>query len=67
MKRTAKINVCVLGAAFDINNRGVSALSSSLVRLITDAVPKRKQRLVNEDEARFYSNLLLSRLLGRNK
>jgi len=28
---------------------------------------KRKQRLVNEDEARFYSKLLLSRLLGRNK
>jgi glycosyltransferase involved in cell wall biosynthesis len=27
---------------------------------------KRKQRLVNEDEARFYSNLLLSRLVGRN-
>jgi len=39
MKRTAKINVCILGAAFDTNNRGVSALSSSLVRLITDAVP----------------------------
>ena len=28
---------------------------------------KRKQRLVNKDEARFYSNLLLSRLIGRNK
>ncbi len=27
---------------------------------------KRKQRLVNEEEARFYSNLLLSRLIGRN-
>ena len=27
---------------------------------------KRKKRLVNDDEAKFYSNLLISRLLGRN-
>lgn len=34
-----KCNVCLTGASFDTNNRGVSALSSSLVRLITDLLP----------------------------
>lgn len=42
MSKTAKINVCLIGAPFDTNNRGVSALASSLARLITDAVPAAK-------------------------
>lgn len=34
--------VCLMGAAFDTNNRGVSALSSSLVRLVTETLPGAK-------------------------
>lgn len=36
-KRQAR--VCLMGADFDTPNRGVSALSSSLVRLVTETVP----------------------------
>jgi polysaccharide pyruvyl transferase WcaK-like protein len=32
--------VCLMGAPFDTNNRGVSALSSSLVRLVTETLPE---------------------------
>jgi len=34
-----QIRVCLLGADFDTPNRGVSALSSSLVRLVMETVP----------------------------
>ena len=36
---TREIRICLMGAPFDTNNRGVSALSSSLVRLVTDSLP----------------------------
>jgi colanic acid/amylovoran biosynthesis protein len=34
-----RIRVCLMGAPFDTNNRGVSALASSLVRLVVEATP----------------------------
>lgn len=34
------LRVCLMGASFDTNNRGVSALASSLVRLVTDVLPQ---------------------------
>jgi len=37
-----QIRVCLIGADFDTPNRGVSALSSSLVRLVKETVPGAK-------------------------
>lgn len=33
------VRICLIGAPFDTNNRGVSALASSLVRLMMEALP----------------------------
>lgn len=35
-----KTRVCLMGASFDTSNRGVSALASSLVKLVTDILPE---------------------------
>lgn len=34
-----QLKVCLMGAPFDTNNRGVSALSFSLVKLVRDVIP----------------------------
>lgn len=34
--------ICLMGAPFDTNNRGVSALASSLVKLVTEILPHAK-------------------------
>ena len=33
------VKVCLIDAPFDTNNRGVSALASSLVKLVTETLP----------------------------
>jgi len=38
--RNGQVRVCLMGAPFDTNNRGVSALASSLVTLVKGTLPK---------------------------
>ena len=47
-----QIRVCLIGADFDTQNRGVSALSSSLVRLVTETVPGAKISFFTGNPAR---------------
>ena len=37
-----QVRVCLMGAPFDTNNRGVSALAYSLVKLVKEVIPNAK-------------------------
>lgn len=52
--------VCLMGAPFDTNNRGVSALSSSLVKLVKEIIPEARISYFVGGKERGAKNLALA-------